>query len=83
MRTLTDKSGNPAHALREAYQELMALECRDTLAARALKIVLGGPGISAKNAAIFRRTVEREQSLHRLQSYLTNFMLKADGLGVI
>lgn len=83
MRTLTTRAGNPAATLASEYRRLMAIECESTLRTTALSLVVGRPGISDKNAKKFALTVKQTSGLDRLRSYLTNFMLKADGLGVI
>lgn len=83
MATLTDKSGNPANTLSTHYGRLMSIDCPNTLKSEALALVVGQPGISKANSAKFKATVNKETRLDRLQSYLTNFMLKADGHGVI
>lgn len=80
---ISSKPGNPAHSIRENYQELMSLADRDALAAQALRLVVSRSGISEKNAQMFERTVKKERTLPGLQKYITNFLLRADGLGVI
>lgn len=82
MATLTAIKGNPAQRIADQYESLMAITDLAELRAAALAVLAGG-GISPTNATRFRHTVARENTVARLQSFLTNFMLKADGLGVI
>lgn len=82
MRTISERAGNPASAIKSQYRELMALDCPQTLKQRAGALLAVG-GISAKNAAKFRRVLDSEHRLERLQAYLTNFVLAADGLAVL
>ena len=79
---ISERAGNPAAAIKAEYETLMGLGCPDELRKRALAIVARG-GISDANRVRFERTVRKETRLDRLQGFLTNFMLKADGLGVI
>ena len=81
-RAISERPGNPASGIREAYQELMGLGDLDELKRRALAIVANG-GIGAKNRAVFTRTVKGAPNVARLQGYLTNFVLAADGLAVM
>ncbi len=80
--TLSEVSGNPANAIRDQYQDLMALQDIDDLKVRAIAIVNQG-GISQRNAARFKNVVARETRLEKLRFYLTNFILAADGLAVV
>jgi hypothetical protein len=81
---LTEKAGNPANRLRVRYAQLMGVSCVETLAQEALATVEGA-GVSPRNMAVFRYNLA--QAKHRgidgVRSYLTNFMLAADGLAVI
>ena len=81
-RAISERAGNPASGIREAYQELMSLGDLNELRARALAIA-GRGGIGPKNRAVFERTVRTAPDLARLQGYLTNFVLAADGLAVM
>lgn len=76
-------SGNPAHKLRQDYQRLMNHTDATALRTDALALVVGNPGISETNKRKFSATITKETRLPRLQSYLTNFILAADGLAVI
>lgn len=69
--------GNPAFRIREQYQHLMGIPCPQKLKEEALR-VFGEEGVSDKNAKKFRTTVQKEESLPRLQHYLTMFVLAAD-----
>jgi hypothetical protein len=83
---LTEVPGNPANALRQHYQELMQIQEPHELAARALEIVqpLANKGMSAQNFMKFKQTLAQasQQGLQKIQFYLTNYMMKAAGLGV-
>jgi hypothetical protein len=79
---LSKSTQNPAGRINDNYQELMTIQDPAELRQRA-ECLLAGGGISSTNAKKFRLTLQRETSLSRMQSFLTNFMLKADGLGVI
>lgn len=79
---ITDSTKNPAGRIKAEYGRLMAITTTDDLRREAI-LVVGTSGISPKNVAKFRATVTKETQLDRLRSYLTNFLLKADGLGVV
>lgn len=81
-RQISERPGNPAHAIREQYQKLMGITDPNTLKEKALELV-GKGGISPKNAAKFKNVLAKEDNLNRLRGYLTNFVLAADGLAVI
>lgn len=80
MRTLTTITGNPAHAIIEQYQTLMGIRDLTNLREEALKLA---KGFSPKNLHKFRTAVAQATSVDRLQGYLTNFILAADGNKVI
>lgn len=81
---LTETPGNPAHELRQQYQRLMAIEDTDELVGTASSLVrpLVGHGFSQKNHRKFARDISRarERGLVAVQSYLTNYLLAADGM---
>lgn len=79
MADLTRTPGNPAHHIHETYADLMATNDIQQLRDKALRIIERG-GISKANAGKFKLIVTQENSLPRLQSYLTNFMLAGAGL---
>lgn len=79
-RQLTTTAGNPANAIHAQYTRLMSITDLTELKTEAL--ALGNSGFSEKNLAKFIREVNKQTSLTRLQSYLTNFILAADGLRV-
>lgn len=80
MRTLTTTKGNPANAIHDNYARLMTITNLDELKTEAL--ALGKKGFSKKNLAKFVRAVNEANSVTRLQFFLTNFLLAADGLSV-
>ena len=86
MRTISDKKGNPANGLRGSYQELMALKNPTELYTRVTKLVTGylDHGFSAKNYIRFIMSMNQiKDDLGRMQGFISNFILKADGNGVI
>ena len=85
MIALSEKAGNPAASLRSSYQELMKETDSGVLAHNAIDIVRRheGRGASSNNVRRFVIEMERLRNLSRIQSYITNFILKADGYGVI
>lgn len=83
---LTEQEGNPAYALRQEYTRLMAIQNPNELHDEAVKVVWPHRDRSMKRAKYqeFAATCwGLKDKLVQLQSYLTNFMLKADGMGVI
>lgn len=78
---LTAIAGNPASRIRARYEELMAIECVDTLKRTALEIA-GQGGMSKKNHEKFIVAVQGEAKIDRLRFYLTNFLLAGAGLSV-
>lgn len=86
MRTLSDKPGNPANGLKASYTELMALTDPAELHARATKIATEylDHGFSAKHYIRFIMTINQiKDDLPKMQGFISNFILKADGTGVI
>lgn len=81
MATLTTTKGNPAYALRQQYERLMTITDTGEFK-EAVKAVLT-TGISHKNKAKVLAVLAKEESLLRLRSYITNFLLAADGLAVL
>ena len=84
---LTQQPGNPAHALRQRYHELMAIQDPEQLAQEAFNTVrpLVGRGCSEQNWKKFQLNLKQasQRGLVGLQSFISNYMLKADKLGVI
>lgn len=86
MREISMEQGNPANGLRQKYQELMAIRDVNVLHDEVLKLVVPylGHGISAKNFMKFQRTMRHvKEDLTQMQMFLSNFILKADGDGVV
>lgn len=83
---LTTKPGNPAHALQQAYPELMKIADFSELAAKATQVVTTSGGISDKNTQKFLFTLKNIQRkggrVTDLQSYITNFILAGANLKV-
>lgn len=91
MPDITDMPGNPAYGLKQAYKELMAITDPAELFSETMRIVepyRSDPttrrGMSEASFATFMRTMNKQQnSLVGMQKYITNFILKAGGEGVI
>lgn len=83
---ISEQAGNPANGLRQEYGRLMSIKDASTLHAEASKLVEAyrGKGISERNFMKFRYTINGlKDSLLRMQGFLSNFILKADGDGVL
>ena len=83
---LSEQQGNPAFGLKAKYKELMAIKDAPTLYKAAWELVTAyhGKGCSTKNIIRFQRTLYGiKDDLTRMQGFLTNFILKADGDGVL
>lgn len=81
---LSQREGNPTHAIQQHYQELMAIDDVDLLKQKALEIVqpLVGHGMSTSNYQKFMMNLNRSATagLAKLQYFLSNFMLAGSGL---
>jgi hypothetical protein len=83
---ISEQEGNPAFGLKQRYNELMAVKDAPTLYKAALDLgkAYHNKGFSTKNLAKFQHTLHAiKDDLARMQGFLTNFILKADGEGVI
>jgi hypothetical protein len=86
MRTISDKKGNAAFSLRQSYQELMILTEPTTLHERVLKLMFDqhNHGLSTKNLSKFIYEINKiKGDLLQMQMLISNFILKADGDGVL
>jgi len=82
-RDITNDDRNPAGAIKARYDELMAITDAEELSNEAFRTV-AGTAFSKRNRASFNRTMQSlEGQLDNLRFYLTNFVLKAGGDGVI
>lgn len=83
MIDLTETPGNPAFALRQRYEPLMAITNTPALVDEAKTIVAAtvGHGFSDSNHRKFVLEIDRaaERGLVSVQMYLTNFLLAASG----
>ena len=82
-REISKDTSNPAGRLRAKYNRLMEITDPEQLATE-IEETIDGPGWSAKNRqrhATFMRRIG--YNLTQLQMYVSNFILKADGDGVI
>lgn len=85
-RDLSQRSGNSTSGLQAAYQQLMSIQDPAQLRQAALQVVapMLGKGISQKNLQTFKLTLQKiGDDLVKLQSYITNYILKGSGLGVM
>lgn len=83
---ISTKEGNPAFGFRQQYQEFMALNDPRALYVRALELVRNyeGHGISRLNASRFKMNIERiKDDATQMKFLVSNFILKADGLGTL
>jgi hypothetical protein len=83
---ISGQIGNPANGLKEKYQELMAIKDAPTLYAEALKLVTAyhQHGLSTRNFMKFQSNIRHiRDDVGRMQGLISNFILKADGFGVI
>ena len=93
---LSDRPGNPAASLKASYQKLMSIQDPVELYDMAMEVVgqHAEKGMSKGNLATFQANMKKVMAklrggfaphrvLRDLQGYLTNFILKADNLGVI
>lgn len=86
MPDITDMPGNPAYGIKQAYKELMVITDPTELYNRVVAIVepYRGHGMSEQSFANFMRIMAKQRkSLIGMQKYVTNFILKAGGEGVI
>lgn len=82
MADLTLIEGNPASRLRKQYDHLMGIGDVDHLKIEAMHVV-SGIGVSDKNVQKFKKTLTEKRTLTDVQFYVTNFVLRAAGEGVI
>ena len=83
---LSEKSGNPAFGLKVAYPELMAIKEAPLLHAKLVELITSyhKKGCSTHNVRRFLATVNAlKDDLTKMQMYVSNFILKADGDGVV
>ena len=83
---ISDQKGNPAFGLKQVYQELMAIREASALYKRVLEVVTAyhGHGCSTKNFVKFLRNINAiRDNLVQMQMLVSNFILKADGDGVL
>ena len=84
---LSSTPGNPAFELTQNYDRLMAITDLAELVTEAEAIVtrMVGHGISEKNHRRFTNTINhlKERGMFSVQKYLSDYILKASGNGVI
>ena len=86
MPELSTIEGNPAHGFRQAYERLMKIPDAATLHDESMKLIMSymNKGVSPKNCNKFRYEIARiKDNLPQMQMLISNFILKADGNGVI
>lgn len=83
----SQQPGNPTSELQAKYQQLMTIQDPHELVDAAVGIVqpLVGRGMSEKNWRIFQRNIQgaARRGLVGLQMFLSNYILKGGGQGVI
>lgn len=84
---LPEMEGNPANGLRKAYEQLMQIRDPQELLQQATGIVQSyeGRGVSPQNTRKFTVTLAQQarRGLFAMQKYISDYILKAGGLGVI
>lgn len=83
---LSKKPGNPTSELEKHYQELKALASdSEAAAAKAVEIIqpLVGKGMSERNYSKFMLDLNKAKERNRVFEFLTNYILKGSGLGVM
>jgi len=82
-RDITNDDQNPAGALKARYTELMEITDAHELSNEVFRTV-ANTHFSQKNRSMFDQTMEKiEGDLVKIQFYISNFVLKAGGNGVI
>lgn len=80
---LSATEGNPANIIRTNYDALMSIQDPVQMAREAVKLVkpLVGKGMSEQNYTKFVETLKKtvNKGLSNVMSYLSNYMLAADG----
>lgn len=88
---LTQRPGNPAYELQKIYDDIMTINDPELLIARVRGVVepMIGAGISKENYKRLMMTMQKilddprgGDTTAELRKYLTNYILKAAGLGV-
>lgn len=85
-RDLSGTPGNPTHALQQNYERLMAIDDPAQLRDALVKIVgqLRGSGMSERNYRMFMLNLQKiGDDIDNLKRYVTNYILRGSGLGVI
>jgi len=83
---ISNVKNNPAYIIKQNYQQLMTIDDPDELKNYIMNLVKPtiNHGFSKQNFARFQNNLLQSynRGIDSLKMYLTNFMLKADGLGV-
>lgn len=86
-RDLSATAGNPTHGIEQSYQQLMSITDPDELKQAAIQLAdqYRGHGMSDGNYRKFMMNLEQayRRGLTGLQMFLSNYMLKGSGLGVV
>lgn len=84
-RDLSEVPGNPSYALRQNYEQLMAIPDPEDLKATAIKIVQPfiGRGLSEKNYRKFLQSLGQKRNLTQMQKYVSDYILAGAGLKVV
>jgi hypothetical protein len=86
-RDLSSQDGNPTSALQAYFEQIMSLEDPEEMVEMAISIVkpLVGKGMSEKNYNTFLKNLQKsaQRGIVDIQYYISNFILKGSGLGVV
>ena len=82
---ITQRPGNPAYGLEQAYDKLMVIQDPEALKQAAIDVVgpYVGRGMSRQHYRKFEFTMDSLDTVLDIQKYITNFILKASDEGVI
>jgi hypothetical protein len=79
MANVTETPGNPAYDLMAKKDMLMSLPTLEELRQQMVAIMRIATGIKEPKRRVFIRTCESQPTLEKLQAYLFNWLLAADG----
>lgn len=87
-RNLSNEPGNPTSYIHDNYQRLMAIPTYKELDAKMRTIfkLHAGKGFSQQNMSKALRTMDdlkERGDIDRLRMFVTNFMMRGSGLGVL
>lgn len=85
MIDLSKKSGNPTNGLQANYTELMGITDVEELKNKSIAIMESyrGSGVSERNCDRFVTELRKCETIQKAQKYVSNYILKGSGMGVI